>query len=118
MTIKHSFLPPSGAAEWSLCALWPTMNAKYPESNSTSAEEGTAAHWVMAEMLAGRTPAEDTLTPNGQTVTSEMLEGAEMVRDTIKTQIDWSNAVVHVEETVKMPIIHADCFGTPDIWGC
>jgi len=122
---KHSFLPPSGAAAWSKCALWPTMNAKYPESDtledesgtqfiSAASAEGTAAHWVMAEMLAGRTPEEDSLTPNGQTVTQEMLEGAAMVRDVVIATV--GTEPLHIEETVKVLTIHPDCFGTPDIW--
>ena len=116
MTIKHSFLPPSGDEAWSRCALWPTMNARYPESNSTSAEEGTAAHWVLSEMLAGRTPAEDTLTPNGVTVTGEMLEGALLAADTCAARIPIRRSL-HVEETVSIPMIHEECFGTTDAWG-
>ena len=64
------------------------MNAKYPDSNTTSAEEGTAAHWVMAEMLDGIAVPEDSLTPNGQTVTQEMLEGAHMVCDVVAERMD------------------------------
>jgi hypothetical protein len=117
MTIKHSFLPPSGASAWSKCALWPTMNARYPESNTTSAEEGTAAHWVMSEMLAGREVAEDTLSPNGVTITGEMIEGAELVRDTVDARVaqDYQHQL-HIEETLSIPAINSDCFGTPDIW--
>jgi hypothetical protein len=112
MTIKHSFLPPSGAHAWSRCALWPTMNSRYPESNTTSAEEGTAAHWVFAP---SEFPAEGSLAPNGIAVTAEMLEGAELLRDVVEQRIP-ANTAVHVEETVSMPQIHSDCYGTPDIW--
>src|ERR1700733_4109111 len=118
---KHSFLPPSGAAAWSKCALWPTMNAKYPESDtledesgtqfiSAASAEGTAAHWVMAEMLAGRTPAEDSLTPNGQTVTQEMLEGGQMVCEEVGNRLP---IYINVEQVVQIPTIHPDCYGTP-----
>lgn len=115
MTIKHSFLPPSGAAAWSQCALWPSMNVKYPEANTTSAEEGTAAHWVMAERLSSRSPLEDSLTPNGMAVTPEMLEGAELVEETVDKLMP-SFYAWHIEETLGIPAIHPDCFGTPDIW--
>lgn len=116
MTIKHSFLPPSGASAWSKCALWPTMNARYPESNTTSAEEGTAAHWVSNETYAGMPIWEDTLSPNGVTVTGEMIEGAELVCSVVRERIP-QGVQVYVERTVSIPAIQLDCFGTPDYWG-
>jgi Protein of unknown function (DUF2800) len=91
------------------------MNARYPEADSAAAEEGTAAHWVLSELLNGRTVAEDTLTPNGLTVTGEMIEGAELVRVVLELQIP-RGIPLHIEETVKVTPIHPDCFGTPDIW--
>lgn len=116
MTIKHSFLPPSGAHAWSRCALWPTMNARYPESNTTSAEEGTAAHWVFAQMMQqSEYPPEGSLAPNGIAVTAEMLEGAELLCDVVEQQVP-SQVQVNVEQTLSIPAIHPDCFGTPDIW--
>ena len=75
----HSFLPPSGAAAWSRCAQWPSMNAAYPQDDTPESLEGTAAHWVLANMLDERcsTPKEGELAPNGIMVTGEMLDGAE-----------------------------------------
>jgi hypothetical protein len=90
------------------------MNARYPESNTTSAEEGTAAHWVLSQTLEGFTPEEDSLTPNGQTVTQEMLEGAHMLCETVARSE--SRDHLHIEETVSIPTINRGCFGTPDIW--
>ena len=91
------------------------MNARYPESNTTSSEEGTAAHWVLADRL-DRTDnfKEGQLTPNGIAVTDEMIQGAEMVREVIDACIPHLD--LHVEETVTIPAIHPDCFGTPDVW--
>lgn len=111
----HSFLPPSGAAAWSRCALWPTMNARFPQADSPETLEGTAAHWVAGEAWAGRFHPEGATTPNGVIVTGEMLDGAEMVVETLRTQIE-PFLVVHVEEQVKIPAIHEECFGTPDFW--
>jgi hypothetical protein len=93
------------------------MNARYTESNTAESEEGTAAHWVMSQLLAGPQVAEDTLSPNGVTVTGEMIEGAELVRDVVRERIPtlgWG--LLHVEETLNIPAIHPDCFGTPDVW--
>lgn len=111
---QHSFLPPSGAAAWSRCAMWPKMNAQYPQGDSPESLEGTAAHWVLSETIAHRTPAENTLAPNGIMVTGEMLDGAELACEAM-----WNRPSLgqwHVEETVKIPSIHPDCFGTPDVW--
>jgi hypothetical protein len=91
------------------------MNSKYPEANTTASEEGTAAHWVLSEILAGRTPVENTLTPNGVAVTQEMLEGAVLVQDTMDNEFVWGDPT-HIEETVNIPTISPDCFGTPDVW--
>lgn len=115
MTTKHSFLPPSGAHAWSKCALWPTMNARYPQDDSAESMEGTAAHWVVADRL-DRTDNfdENMLAPNGIAVTLEMIEGAELVRKVVDDRL--KSAEFHTEETLRISAIHDDCFGTPDIW--
>lgn len=110
----HAFLPPSGAAAWSRCAQWPSMNKLYPQSDSPESVEGTAAHWVVSEILAGRLHAEGASAPNGVIITGEMLDGAELVADTVALRIQ--DLPLHIEETVRIPEIHKDCFGTPDIW--
>jgi hypothetical protein len=110
----HSFLPPSGSYAWQYCALWPTMNAQFPESEeSAAAIEGTAAHWVAWEVLAGGIPM---ITPDLQPVTAEMLEGGELLTTVIRERCD-SNAVeFHIEEKIDCSTIAPNCFGTPDAW--
>ena len=112
----HSFLPPSGAADWSRCALWPTMNARYPQDDSPASVEGTAAHWVLSEMASGHSPKEGELSPNGIMVTGEMLDGAELACDVIDRWRLATSQPLHSEEAVSIPAIHPDCFGTPDLW--
>jgi hypothetical protein len=112
--MQHSFLPPSGAAAWSKCAQWPSMNKKFPQDDSSESLEGTAAHWVLSEMLAGRIHKEGSLAPNSIMVTGEMLDGAELVLDTLSAR-KMLGPGLHIEETVSIPI-HPDCFGTPDVW--
>lgn len=113
--MAHSFLPPSGASAWSKCALWPTMNARFPQESSPFAIEGTAAHWVGWEMLAERPITEGQSTSEGVIVTGEMLDGAELLTDTIAARM--KGMTLHIEETVPITLIGDDCFGTPDIWG-
>lgn len=115
MSGAHSILPPSGAAAWRRCGLWVAMNQAFPQPDSPETLEGTAAHWVAWEILAGRPVAEGTPAPNGVIVTDEMIEGAELVVDTVRARIP-AGTVLHVEEPVAIPRIHAQCWGTPDIW--
>lgn len=115
--MKHAFLQPSGASAWSRCALWPTMNRRFPQDNSPETIEGTAAHWVGWEILAGRIPSEGSSTPEGVIVTGEMLDGGELLADTIMEKLPdpgWRR----IEQTLQMSQIHpTECFGTPDCWG-
>jgi len=81
---QHAFLPPSGAAAWQHCALWPTMNQRYPQDDTPQTLEGDAAHWVSSEFLYGRRAiVEGSKAPNGEIVTGEMLDGAELYADTV-----------------------------------
>ena len=115
MSGVHSILPPSGAGAWKLCALWVAMNQAYPQADTPETLEGNAAHWAFAEMLAGRQVSEGMQAPNGVFITDEMIEGAELVVDTVRARIP-AGTVLHVEEPVAIARIHAQCWGTPDIW--
>lgn len=110
----HAFLPPSGASTWSECAMWPTMNDRYPQEGSEESAEGDAAHWVGTELWAGRAHPVGTQTPNNLIVTEEMIEGAELLCDTLRTRM--GNLTVYVEEKISIAVIHPSCFGTPDYW--
>lgn len=92
------------------------MNAKFPQDDSPESLEGTAAHWVGWEMLAGRYVSEGLTTPEGSIVTGEMLDGAELLCDTISARMGHLAPNWHVEERVSIPSIDAECFGTPDVW--
>jgi hypothetical protein len=78
--------------------------------------EGTAAHVVASELIHGRIVTEGTLAPNGIAVTDEMADGAEMYADVIPHEMLEPIMLCHVEERVKIPRIHPDCWGTPDVW--
>lgn len=94
------------------------MNQKFPQADTEESLEGTAAHWVLAEMVSGRICKEGELSPNGVMVTGEMLDGAELAFDTVNQRVsirERAQGALHIEETVNIPI-HPECFGTPDIW--
>lgn len=107
----HSFFPPSGAKAWRKCAAWPVMNSRYPQEDTEESKEGTAAHWVAWGVHAGQEMREGMVAPNGVIVTLEMLDGAEMLVAEINKL-----RYPKIEQTVSIPRVHANCFGTPDVW--
>lgn len=111
----HSFFPPSGAKAWRKCALWPTMNQRYPQEDTEDSKTGTAAHWVAWAIHAGHEIREGMEAPNGVIVTLEMLDGAEMLVDEINRQ--FPDGLMKIEQTLPIETIHQNCFGTPDVWG-
>lgn len=93
MTTAHAFFPPSGAAETVACALWPTMNALYPQPETEASREGTAAHWVGDEVYHGRVVAEGQIAPNGVMLTEEIIESGVAFAESLDG--DWT-----VERTI------------------
>jgi len=92
------------------------MRARFPqEHGSSEADEGTAAHWVAWELVMGHDVALHAQAPNGLLVTEEMLEGAELVADTLITRRTVQKDLV-IEMTILIASIHADMWGTPDLW--
>jgi len=117
---QHARLKPSSAARWVICPGSVVMEEAYPDDEtSPKAAEGHAAHWVaLDEMLvAGREPKLNDLAPNDIPVTLEMLEGADLLLSNIRASIP-VGVVLHVEERARMEDIHADNWGTPDVWAC
>lgn len=113
-TDAHSRLAPSSAYRWVFCEGSVALEAAYPETEETeSAAEGTAAHHAGAEILLGREPG--TIAPNGAVLTDEMLDGAQMWVDDVRSIGAPANEL-QVEQRVYMPRIHEQAYGTPDTW--
>lgn len=112
----HSFLPPSGASSWAKCNMWPSMNRRFPQTDSVEAIEGTAAHWVAWEILSNRPITAGAKAPNDTIVTEEMIESGELVADTIRLRLQIFGMQLHIEERIQITSIHPTCFGTPDCW--
>ena len=49
--MPHAFLSPSGAAAWMRCNAKPYRERDFPESTNDSADEGTAAHFLLEQCL-------------------------------------------------------------------
>jgi hypothetical protein len=56
------------------------------------------------------------IAPNGEPITDEMLDGADLYEHEIKWGNREAGATLHIEERADISIIHADCWGTPDCW--
>jgi hypothetical protein len=121
---EHAILAPSDADTWVVCAAKPLMVrnllVKLPENpdHVLAAKDGTASHWAMAEIAAGRMVAEGQITDDGHILTQEMIDGAQLLVDDVLTLLphiprpEW-----HVEQRVNMARrIHAANWGTPDLW--
>lgn len=83
-----------------------------------AAEEGTAVHWVMEQMLSFMpvAPPVGAVSPNGITVTQEMLDSAAMFANDVMNTLGlhW-RAIAEVEKPVKIPRVHpTHNWGTPD----
>lgn len=118
MSGGHAWLPPSGADAWVECAVWPHMNAAFPETEPIPAsQEGDTAHVVLREYLTtGRMPETGfSVPPHGLQVTTEMQQGAELFRDALPREVT-SDARWWVEEQLPPGRrIHPQFnYGTPD----
>lgn len=109
----HAFLPPSAAAKWKACAKWPSMNRDYPQESGPAAREGTAAHWVMEQMIKDNRAPLPPIAPNGVEITEEMIEGATLVLETLASRI--SGWPLMQEEWTAINRIHIGCWGRYDL---
>lgn len=108
--MSHAFLAPSSAHRWVKCAFAPTIEAAYPDAEpSPAAQEGTLAHWVAQEYIAGRAVDDPR-------VTDEMRDGAQLLMQDFEAQLgpDWRSLLV-VERHHSGPL-HDQNHGTPDYY--
>lgn len=93
------------------------MRAMFPlapdEADNEVTEDGTACHWLAAEIWAKRFPQEGSLAPNGRVITGEMFDAVDMYHDVIRA---WSPAVAVCEQQIEIPRILQGLKGTPDAW--
>lgn len=114
----HAYLAPSSAHIWGPggCPAFPRMARLYPDQgDDAAAREGEAAHHWLTETIRDRpSPLIGSLAPNGHPITDEMVEcGAAMAVDVFTLRatpgLRWA-----VEQSVKMPRVHADNWGRCD----
>lgn len=114
---QHAPLPPSGASSWMQCPKWPFMQRPEEGIDNTAANEGTAAHEVLSHILrTGEILPVGYVTEIGVAVDSDMIEHASEGAERILASA--GNVMVMSETRLKMPRIHADCWGTGDVFWC
>jgi hypothetical protein len=118
--VGHARLSPSAASRWVKCPGSVPLAARYPEIGcSAAAEEGTASHWIGSETLSGKGRTMQAWVgvkaPNGIVIDMEMVDGAYVYVEAVKQAAGVSQALT-VEQPVACSPVHADCWGTPDLW--
>ncbi len=114
----HAYLPPHGADKWRYCAVWPLMNAQYPELvPSPASAEGTAAHWAAGELWHRRPVDVGHAAPNGVRVDDEMLDAAELYCRTVHGAEPSDVSDTRWETQIHGNRVHpTHNWGTPDAW--
>lgn len=83
-----------------------------PQDTADAAAEGTAAHWVVERALKGDPQPVGALAPNGWLVTEEIKAGAQVMIDHVTKR----GIMCEIEKRVTMSSIHADNWGTVDVF--
>lgn len=117
---QHAKFSPSSFGRLMKCAAAFDMSRLYKEQGaSPAAQEGTAAHWVAEQMLKAKgeplsvgMPIPDMPT---LTVTQDMIDGAIEYLNYVSSIYSGVGSS-YLEETLSMPRLHDDAFGTPDLW--
>lgn len=108
-------LRPSKAHRWTQCPGSTQLEVIAPERDEGAAEEGTAAHWLATQMLAGISVPAGSTAPNGVLIDQEMLyhiQGyVEYLHHNFPREAGW---VWRVEEKIPIPLINWE--GTPDFF--
>lgn len=111
---SHAFGAPSAMPRTVQCPGSVKLQIQFPDQgDDTASREGTAAHEVTANVLAGEIVALGAQTSNGVLVDQKMLDGAEMMLADIEATLgpEWFE-LIHVE--LRLP--PGNRFG-PDVWG-
>ena len=116
---RQAYLRPSSAAIWSKCHGYAALNAALgtehvEETDNEIREDGTACHWLAAELWEGRPVTPGTLSPNGREITEEMFYAVDDYHGLLHS---WNVPEVVIEQQVPV----STCFpgvanGTPDAW--
>ncbi len=115
--MEHSPIGPSQADMYVACPATVQLCQRFPALKpNQAAVEGTAAHWVAWSMATVGVPRLGSVTPEGVTVTEEMLEGALLYCNAVFAVANRFGGMTRVQWEVRsaMPSLHPQMFGTCD----
>lgn len=105
---------PSNANRRVACPGSRALEELYPVTQESPAvKEGIAAHWVAVQYLKSNYNL-GLNAPNGEPITKEMLEGADLYWDAINKECDFHE--LNIEQTIDISNIVPGMQGTPDAW--
>ena len=126
--MSHAPLAPSSAAQWRWCAGSVSLSLGIGDEDTDASRDGTAAHWVCEQILLSYMQSEGgiklypdlvgTQAPNGVMVDDEMYDAALTYVQEILGVCNTTGLLskLHIEQSMTMPEIHQQCWGTPDCW--
>ena len=117
---RQTYLRPSGAATWSKCAGYAALNAalgtEYVEDTDNEVrEDGTACHWLAAEIWEGRPHATGDLAPNGRELTDEMFAAVAEYHAHIRAWPVHVESILMEEQVACSTVFPGVADGTPDV---
>lgn len=119
MMDRQVYVRPSAAATWSKCLGYAALNAGIDaipsdESDNEVREDGTACHWLAAEVWIGRQHNVGDLSPNNRELTEEMERAIGEYHDLLHS---WPSACVTIEQAIPVSkFFPGVADGTPDAW--
>lgn len=111
-------LRPSSASSWSRCAGYPALNAavgteQLDELDTDVREDGTACHWLAAELWEGRSVELGAMSPNGREITEEMFAAVDEYHALLRS---WNCPVTIERQAPVSTFFPGVSDGTPDAW--
>lgn len=117
MMKRQVYVRPSASGTWSKCAGYAALNASIDaipsdESDNEVREDGTACHWLAAELWAARQHYVGELSPNNRELTDEMFRAVEEYHDLLHA---WPSVDITIEQTIPVSkFFPGVADGTPD----
>lgn len=110
---------PSGSAVWLACPMGLTMQNRYGDRYpaGAAAEEGTAAHWVLENVLGECVTPTDLIglsAPNGVAVTKDMVDHA-VSAAAYAGELHAGGGRRYVERQLRLDLPEASITGTADV---
>lgn len=115
---RQAYLRPSSAGIWSKCAGYAALNAALgteyvEETDNEVREDGTACHWLAAELWEDRPHIVGDLSPNNRELTEEMFLA---VREYHALLQGWSGTPTLEQLIPVSRFFPGVADGTPDAW--